>query len=50
MPLFQYIGQPDANWLFDDNPDPAVYEPVAVESPAPVSTKKAVPAATEEIA
>jgi hypothetical protein len=48
VPQFQYIGQPDANWLFDANPDPAVYEPVAVESIAPVSTKKAASAATEE--
>ena len=48
MPQFQYIGQPEANWLFDANPDPAVYEPVTVEASAPVSTKKAAAAATEE--
>ena len=46
MPLFQYIGRPEANWDFSDNPDPAAFEPVAVE--APVSSKKAAAATSEE--
>ena len=45
MPLFQYIGQPQANWDFAQNPDDATYE--AVPS-APVSSKKAASAPSEE--
>ncbi len=45
MPLFQYIGQPEANYSFDVNPDPTVYEPVDA---APVSSKKATSAPSEE--
>lgn len=33
MPLFQLIGRPDANWLFDANPDPSRYEPYQAPKP-----------------
>jgi hypothetical protein len=46
MPLFQYIGMPEANFSFDANPDETVYEPVDVTPP--VSSKKATSATSEE--
>jgi hypothetical protein len=45
MPLFQYIGQPQANWDFAQNPDDATYEAVVA---APMSSKKATSAPSEE--